>query len=65
MPDPCGAARALIVWLDADRLRQQLLEPLVAKYFGAGDESEYLVSIVQRDSRVGCRLRVGEGRGGR
>jgi signal transduction histidine kinase len=54
MPDPAGAARVLIVWLDADRLRQQLLEPLVAKYFGTGDASEYLVSIVQRDdpSRV-------------
>lgn len=54
VPDPAGVARALIVWLDADRLRQQLLEPLVAKYFGTGDASEYLVSIVQRDepSRV-------------
>jgi signal transduction histidine kinase len=54
VPDPGGVARALIVWFDADRLRQQLLEPLVAKYFGAGDASEYLVSIVQRDepSRV-------------
>jgi signal transduction histidine kinase len=37
------------VWLDADRLRRQLLEPLVARYFGTGDTSEYLVSIVQRD----------------
>jgi signal transduction histidine kinase len=54
VPDPEGVARVLIVWLDADRLRQQLLEPLVAKYFGTGDASEYLVSIVQRDepSRV-------------
>ena len=54
LPDPSGTARALIVWLDADRLRQQLLEPLVARYFGAGDTSEYLVSIVPRDdpSRV-------------
>ena len=41
-----ATARALIVWLDAERLRQQLLEPLVAKYFGTGDASEYLVSIV-------------------
>jgi signal transduction histidine kinase len=49
LPDPAGSPRALIVWLDADRLRQQLLEPLVAKYFGTGDASEYLVSIVQRD----------------
>jgi signal transduction histidine kinase len=50
LPDPGGAARALIVWLDADRLRRQLLEPLVARYFGAGDASEYLVSIVERDA---------------
>ena len=49
-PDPGGAPRALIVWLDADRLRQQLLAPLVAKYFGSGDASEYFVSIVQRDN---------------
>jgi len=50
LPDPAGTARALIVWLDAERLRQQLLEPLVAKYFGTGDASEYVVSIVPRDS---------------
>jgi signal transduction histidine kinase len=49
VPDPAGAQRALIVWLDAERLRHGLLEPLVAKYFGAGDASEYVVSIVQRD----------------
>ncbi len=48
VPNP-GAARSLIVWLDADRLRQQLLEPLIAKYFGAAQDSEYAVSIVQRD----------------
>jgi signal transduction histidine kinase len=49
VPDPNGVPRAFIVWLDVDRLRQQLLEPLVAKYFGSGDASEHLVSIVQRD----------------
>jgi len=49
MPNPGAAARSLIVWLDADRLRQQLLEPLIAKYFGAAQDSEYAVSIVQRD----------------
>src|SRR5207244_5694615 len=27
----------------------QLLRPLVTKYFGSGNSSEYLVSIVQRD----------------
>lgn len=50
VPDPSGVARSLIVWLDGERLRRQLLEPLVAKYFGAGEASEYLISIVQRDA---------------
>jgi signal transduction histidine kinase len=50
VPDPAGTPRAIIVWLDADRLRQQLLEPLAAKYFGAGADSEYVVSIVRRDN---------------
>jgi signal transduction histidine kinase len=49
VPDPAGAQRALIVWLDAERLRQALLEPLIEKYFGSGETSEYVVSIVQRD----------------
>jgi signal transduction histidine kinase len=49
VPDPSGTARALIVWLDVERLHQQLLEPLVARYFGTGDASEYVVSIVERD----------------
>ena len=57
-----ATARAFIVWLDAERLRQQLLEPLVAKYFGAGEESEYLVTIVQRERSVDDRLHVGEQR---
>jgi signal transduction histidine kinase len=48
--DSNGPARSLIVWLDSDKLRQRLLEPLVAKYFGAGESSEYIVSIVQRDN---------------
>jgi signal transduction histidine kinase len=48
VPEPNAIARAVLVWLDKDRL-QQLLQPLVTKYFGAGDASEYLVSIVQRD----------------
>jgi len=54
VPDPAGMTRAVVVWLDADRLQRQLLQPLVAKYFGAGDASEYVVSIVTREdpSRV-------------
>jgi signal transduction histidine kinase len=49
LPPPGAAARSLIVWLDAERLRHLLLEPLVTKYFGDRDTSEYLVAIVQRD----------------
>jgi signal transduction histidine kinase len=49
VPSPGAAARSLIVWLDADRLRRQMLEPLIAKYFGAAEDSEYAVSIVRRD----------------
>ena len=51
LPDPAGSSRTLIVWLDAAVLRQQLLEPLVGRYFGTGDASEFLVSIVERDDQ--------------
>jgi signal transduction histidine kinase len=49
LPDPNGLARTVIVWLDAERLRRQLLEPLVTKYFGEADSSAYIVVIVERD----------------
>ena len=48
LPDPSATPRAVIVWLDAERLRHGLLEPLIAKYFGAGETSDYLVTIVDR-----------------
>ncbi|MBI3490183.1 MAG: HAMP domain-containing histidine kinase [Acidobacteria bacterium] len=48
LPDP-AAARSIILWLDADRLRQQLLPSLVARHFGPGPSSEYVVRIVGRD----------------
>jgi signal transduction histidine kinase len=47
--DPATPAGVVIVTIDRDRLRQLLLEPLVAKYFGEGETSEYLVTIVSRD----------------
>jgi signal transduction histidine kinase len=47
--NPAAAERVVIVQLDADALRRHLLEPLVAKYFGQGDASEYLVTIARRD----------------
>jgi signal transduction histidine kinase len=47
--NPDAAGRVVIVYLDADALQRQLLQPLVAKYFGQGDASEYLVTIARRD----------------
>jgi signal transduction histidine kinase len=49
MTDPAGGARLVIVRLDAGQLQHQMLEPLVAKYFGEGNTSEYLVTIARRD----------------
>jgi signal transduction histidine kinase len=49
LPDASGAARAILIWLDASAIDSQLLRPLVAKYFGPPDSSEYLVTIVGRD----------------
>jgi signal transduction histidine kinase len=43
-------ARALVVWLDRDSLRRQVLEPLVARYFGEGAASEYVITIAHRDN---------------
>ena len=45
--DPAAGARLVIVTLDAGQLQRQLLEPLVAKYFGDGSGSEYLVTIAR------------------
>src|SRR6185503_20384577 len=49
LPKPGAEGRVLIVWLDRDSLRRDLVEPLVAKHFGDGAASEYLVTIVRRD----------------
>jgi signal transduction histidine kinase len=49
LSDLTAPPRLLIVALDPARLRDKLLEPLVARHFGAGDASEYLVTIVRRD----------------
>ncbi len=48
LADTSFAGRVLIVRLDADVLRQQILQPLVAKYFGEGDDAEYHVTIARR-----------------
>src|SRR5438093_407562 len=47
--DPSAISRAIVIVLDRDALRTQLVEPLVARYFGDARSSEYVVSIVRRD----------------
>jgi signal transduction histidine kinase len=49
MPDPDGPVKTIIVWLDADRLTG-LVDALVRRHFGAGEVSEYAVTIVRRDA---------------
>jgi signal transduction histidine kinase len=47
-PTPGAEGRVLIVALDRESLRRDLVEPLVAKHFGDGGASEYLITIVRR-----------------
>jgi len=42
-------ARIVVVVLDADTLRHEVLEPLVAKYFGVRNNADYIVTVVRRD----------------
>ena len=49
LADSAIEGRVVIVQLDAGTLQQQFLQPLVAKYFGEGGASEYLVTISPRD----------------
>jgi len=48
VPDPAGKIRLVVVVLDVNVLRRQVVEPLAAKHFGVGDRAEYAVSIVRR-----------------
>jgi signal transduction histidine kinase len=41
--------RIVVVVLDSEKLRRQVLEPMVAKYFGDRNRSDYMVSVVRRD----------------
>jgi signal transduction histidine kinase len=50
LADAAVPARVVIVVLDADQLRQHLVEPLVAAHFGDPESSEYLITIARRDS---------------
>jgi signal transduction histidine kinase len=45
---PALGGRAVIVVFDRERLRQQFIEPLTAKYFGVAPGSEYVVTIASR-----------------
>lgn len=47
LPEPASAP-SIILWLDADRLRDTLLAPLVARHFGTAANSEYAVRVVSR-----------------
>ena len=47
--DPATPARVIVVVLDSERLRRQILEPLVEKHFGDRHGSDYLVTIARRD----------------
>ena len=49
IPDPRGVSKTIIVWLDADRLRA-FVEALVVKHFGSAEDSEYYVTIANRDA---------------
>jgi signal transduction histidine kinase len=47
--DQGGPGLVVIVVLDRAQMLHQLIEPLVARHFGQGSASEYLVTIASRD----------------
>ena len=49
LTDPAGITKAIIVWLDAERLTHRLVDALVRKHFGSPKASEYFVAVVRRD----------------
>src|SRR5262249_49687566 len=54
VPDLSGIQRFLAIELDSGWLQRQLLEPLVAKYFGSSAGGDYVVTIVRRDDPAGA-----------
>jgi signal transduction histidine kinase len=58
--DASGASRILIVQFDPAAVRDQLLQPLVAKYFGAGAASDYAVTVARRDDPSATVFNTGE-----
>jgi signal transduction histidine kinase len=49
MADSSAPVRVVVVVLDGAQLQHQLLEPLVAKYFGEQSGSEYVLTVTRRD----------------
>ncbi len=41
--------RAIVVWLDKERLEKELVPALVARHFGTPEASEFVVAVVARD----------------
>jgi signal transduction histidine kinase len=58
--DASAIGRIVVVVLDAATLRQQVLEPLVTKYFGDRGSSDYVVSVVRRDEPATVVYNSGE-----
>jgi len=48
LPEPDALLRLVVVVLDEQALRQQLVEPFAAAHFGSGPSAEYVLTIVRR-----------------
>jgi len=59
-PTPGAEGRVLIVALDRESLRRDLVEPLAARHFGDGAASDYFVTIVRRDDPSSVVFSSGE-----
>ena len=59
-PTPGAEGRVLIVALDRESLRRDLVEPLAARHFGDGAASDYFVTIVRRDDPSNVVFSSGE-----
>lgn len=48
--DTDGATRTVILRLNADKVRRQLIAALLDRHFGRADDSEYFAAVVSRDA---------------
>jgi signal transduction histidine kinase len=48
LPEPDALLRLVVVVLDEQALRRQLIEPFAAAHFGSGASAEYVLTIVRR-----------------